>query len=389
MLGPSPPASPRLTARIQNNHFRRPEHEWRDGLHRGQNDSDSSPAIFANGGRWRRLNADAGLRPGAPGLPELSGYSPAEREKYLTEGARKEKSLTLYTSMAQTDIPTLSGAFEKKYGVKIQVWRSSSDKVVQRTLAEMAAKRFEVDVVHIGTAQLEALYVEKALQPVNSPMFKELLNGSVPAHRGWVATRLTLFVQAYNTNLIRKEDLPKTWYEFADPKWKGKLGIDHTDDEWFYTMVQNLGEEKGMKLFRQIVATNGLSVRNGHSLMANMVVSGEVPMGLTIYNYMAESLKKKGAPIDWVVLSPAIARANGAGIARNAPHPHAALLFYDYMLSMEMQRLLTSMDYLPTNVNIDSPLKNLKVELSGTTLTPEQMEKWTRIYHEVIAVNTR
>jgi iron(III) transport system substrate-binding protein len=279
--------------------------------------------------------------------------------------------------------------FEKKYGVKMQVWRAGSDKVLQRTVTEMAGKRFEVDAVHIGAPELEALHLEKALQPVNSPMFKELLTGAAPAHREWVATRLTLFVQAYNTNLIRKDELPKTWQDLAEPKWKGKLGIEYTDDEWFYSLVQQLGEEKGMKLFRQIVATNGLSVRKGHTLLANLVSSGEVPLGLTVYNYMAENLKKKGAPIDWIVLPPAITRANGAAIARNAPHPHAALLFYDYMLSLEVQRLLTAMDYVPTNVNVDSGLKNLKIDLSGTTLTPEQLDKWTRIYHDVISSGGR
>ena len=329
------------------------------------------------------------LAQSAPGLPELASFSGLEREKFLTEGARKEKTLTLYTSIAQTDIPTLSAAFEKKYGVKIQVWRAGSDKVLQRTVTEMAGKRFEVDAVHIGAPELEALHLEKALQPVSSPMFKELLAGAVPPHREWVATRLTLFVQAYNTNLVRKDELPKTWQDLADPKWKGKLGVEYTDDEWFYSLVQQLGEEKGMKLFRQIVATNGLSVRKGHSLLANLVASGEVPLGLTVYNYMAESLKKRGAPIDWIVLPPAITRANGVAVARNAPHPHAALLFYDYMLSVEVQRLLTSMDYLPTNVNVDSPLKNMKIDLTGTTLTPDQLEKWTKTYHDVISANTR
>jgi len=324
-----------------------------------------------------------------PSLPELTGLGAAEREKVLVEGARKEKTLTLYTSIAQTDIASLTAAFEKKYGVKIQVWRAGSDKVLQRTVTEMAGKRFEVDVVHIGAPELEALHLEKALQPISSPMFKDLVTGAVPPHREWVATRLTLFIQAYNTNLIKKEELPKTWQDLADPKWKGRLGIEYTDDEWFYALVQQLGEEKGMKLFRQIVATNGLSVRKGHTLLANLVASGEVPFGLTVYNYMGESLKKKGAPIDWVVLPPAIMRANGAGIARNAPHPHAALLFYDFMLSIEAQRLLTAMDYIPTNVNVDSPLKNMKIDLTGTTLTPEQLEKWTKIYHDVIAANVR
>ena len=324
-----------------------------------------------------------------PGLPDLSAYSAAERERVLSEAAKKEKTLALYTSIAQKDIPPLSEAFEKKYGVRIQVWRAASDKVLQRTVTELAGKRYEADVVHIGAPELQALHLEKALQPLSSPLLKELLPGAVQPHREWVATRLTLFVQAYNTTKVKREDLPKTWQDLTDRKWSGKLGVEYTDDEWFYRLVQQLGEEKGLKLFREIAAVNGLSVRKGHSLLANLVASGEVPLGLTVYNYMAEALKKKGAPIDWVILPPAITRANGAGILRHAPHPHAAALFVDYMLSVEAQRLLSSMDYAPTNAAVDSPLKDIKLNLAAPAATPDQLEKWTRIYRDIISANAR
>ena len=154
------------------------------------------------------------------------------------QGARQEGNLTVYTSLTVEDITDLSAAFEKKYGIKVQVWRAGSDKVLQRALTETSVKRFEVDAVHIGAPELEALHLEKVLQPIISPAFKELLPGAVAAHREWVATRLTVFVQAYNTNLIRQQDLPKTWQDLSDPKWKGKLGVEFTDDEWFYSLVQ-------------------------------------------------------------------------------------------------------------------------------------------------------
>ena len=325
----------------------------------------------------------------AKGIAELSSHSGADREQILIEGAKKEGALTLYTSIAQKDLPPLITAFEKKYGIKVQVWRAGSDKVLQRTLTETAGKRFEVDAVHIGAPELHALHLEKVLQPVSSPAFKALLAGAVPAHREWVATRLTVFVQAYNTNLVKKDELPKTWQDLADPKWKGKLGIEFTDDDWFYILVQQLGEARGLKLFRDIVAANGLSVRKGHSLLTNLVVSGEVPMALTVYSYMAEALKKRGAPIDWFVLEPAITRANGVAIARQAPHPHAALLFYDYVLSEEAQKILLSMDYIPTNATVESPLKHMQLKVNNADLAPTEAEKWTRLYQEIISAGPR
>ena len=315
----------------------------------------------------------------------LALHDGPDRERILMEGAKKEGGLTLYTSIAQKDLPPLITAFEKKYGIKVQVWRAGSDKVLQRTLTETAGKRFEVDAVHIGAPELEALHLEKVLQSVTSPAFNSLISGAVPSHREWVATRLTVFVQAYNTNLIKKEDLPKTWQELTDPKWKGKLGVEFTDDEWFYSLMQQMGEERGLRLFREIVANNGVSVRKGHTLLTNLVASGEVPMALTVYNYMAEALKKRSAPIDWFVLQPAITRANGVGIARQAPHPHAALLFYDYMLSVEAQKMLVSMDYIPTHAGVESPMKNLNLKVTHQTMTLSESEKWARLYQEIIS----
>src|SRR5690606_37822180 len=101
-----------------------------------------------------------------------------------------------------------------------------------------------------------------------------------------------------------------------------------------------LGEKEGLQLFRDIVAKNGLSVRKGHTLLTNLVASGEVPLSLTVYNYKAEQLKNKGAPIDWFTISPAIARANGVAMAKGAPHPNAAVLFFDFMLSDGQEILL-------------------------------------------------
>src|SRR5207249_10312085 len=112
--------------------------------------------------------------------------------------------------------------------------------------------------------------------------------------------------------------------------------------------VSELGEDKGLKLFRDIVATNGISVRKGHTLLANLVVSGEVPFALTTYAYKVEQLRKSGAPIEWFVIPPGVARFEGAGVARRAPHPHAAILFFEFMLT-DGQDVLRNRDFFPAS----------------------------------------
>ena len=302
----------------------------------------------------------------------------------ILAAAQKEGSLTLYTSFAEKDLPPLTDLFEKKYGVKVKVWRSGSEKVLQRTLAEAAAKRHEVDAIHSSALEMETLHREKILQAVTSPHSKQLIAGALRPHRDWVATYLSVWVQAYNTQLVKKEDLPNTFQDLLDPKWKGRLGIEANVPEWYSTVALSMGEEKGIQFFRDLVARNGISVRSGHSLLNNMVVAGEVPLALTVYNFMAEAARRKGATIDWFTLEPAVARMSGIGIARRAPHPSAALLFYDFMLSTEAQELLVTMEYVPTNATVRSPLAVRRFTLVDPAVALDQSDKWTKSFEEVI-----
>ena len=335
--------------------------------------------------RWvLPLVALATALPGFAQDESLARYDGPDRAQKLIAAAQKEGSFALYTSFAEKDLPPLTGAFEKKYGVKVKVWRAGSEKVLQRTLAEAAARRYEVDAIHSSALEMETLHREKILQPVALPPSTQLIAGALRPHREWVATYLSVWVQAYNTNLVRKEDLPRTFQDLLDPKWKGKLGIEANVPEWYSTVVLDMGEEKGIRFFRDLVGRNGISVRTGHSLLNNMVVAGEVPLALTVYQFLPEPAKRRGAAIDWFVLEPAVARTSGMGIARRAPHPNAALLFYDFMLSAEAQKLMLSMDYVPTNTEVPSPLTRWRFTLVDPAVALDQRDKWARSFEEVI-----
>ena len=314
----------------------------------------------------------------------LATYTGADRLDKIIAAAKKEGKLTFYTSIAEPDVLPLIKPFEAKYGIKVVVWRAGTDKVLQRTLAEAAANHNEVDVVHTGTPEMEAMSREKVFQRVDSPVYRDLVPGSVPAHHEWVATILSVWVQAYNTKLIKKQDLPKTYKDLLDPKWKGKLGIEAKNQDWFASVVDiNGGGEKGLKYFHDLVAINGVSPRKGHSLLTNLVVSGEVPMALTVYNYMPAQAKAKGAPIDWFALEPAVARSNAVGVMRKASHPAAALLFHEYLLT-EAQPIFASLDYVPTNTKVESPLKGVKIMLTDPIRTLDEDEKWSKLFDDMI-----
>jgi iron(III) transport system substrate-binding protein len=298
--------------------------------------------------------------------------------------AKKEGTLTLYTTIAEKDLPTLLKPFESRYGIKVNVWRAGTSDVLHRAVQEAAAKRDDADVIHIGSPEMEALAREQVLLPVTSPVQNDLQPGSVPAHHQWAATLLSVWVQAYNTKLIRKDELPKTYKDLLNPKWKGKLGLEGKDEDWFASIVDVMGGgDAGLKFFRDLVAVNGLSVRQGHTLLNNLVISGEVPLALNIYNYMPEQAKKRGAPIDWFALEPAIARSNGVGITRRAPHPNAALLFYEYLLG-EGQQYFVSMDYVPSNRKVPSPLNGIRVVQANPARSLDESDKWTGLFESVV-----
>ena len=307
----------------------------------------------------------------------------ADRQQRLMEGARKEGELTLYTSAPVDDVAVLTEAFDKKYGVKVKVWRAGSEKVLQRAITEARAGRHDVDIIDTNGPEMEGLHREKLLVEVKSPHLGDLIPQAIQPHREWVGTRLNIFTAAYNTKLVKKEDLPKSYEDLLNPKWKGKLGIEAEDFDWFSGVIGELGEAKGLKLFRDIVAANGISVRKGHTLLTNLVVSGEVPLALTVYNYKAEQLKNKGAPIDWFAFPPAIARPNGSGMLRRAPHPHAAVLYFDFMLS-DAQDLMFKRDFIPTSRKISTSLNQMPIKFVDSKVILDQEAKWNKLYQDII-----
>jgi iron(III) transport system substrate-binding protein len=316
-------------------------------------------------------------------------YEGPDREKMLAEGAKKEGEVMLYTSLVPEDLTALGAAFEKKYGVKLKTWRANSEKVLQRALTEARAGRNDADIVETNGPQLESLYREKGLQPLRSPHLKDLMPQAVQAHGHWVGTRINMFVHSYNTTLVKKEELPKTYQDLAHPRWKGRLGIEAEDEDWFAMVIKALGEEQGLRVFRDIVKVNGLSVRKGHTLLAGLVASGEIPLALTTYSHGAEKMKQKGAPVEWFAIAPAIGRANGIGVVTKPPHPHAAALFVDFLLSPEGQQILQKGGYVPANLRVADRAQKLELKFVDPAVILDEHDKWKKLWAEIVLAGAR
>ena len=272
-------------------------------------------------------------------IADIASLSGPDRTQRLIDGAKKEGVVSLYSSAVTDDSNAIAAAFEKKYGVKVQLWRGSSEDILRRAVTEHRGGRDDVDVAETAGTEMEGLRREQLLQEISSPVFADLIPQAVAPHRPWATSRLSIFTAAFNTTLIKPEAAPKTYEDLTDPQWKGKLGVEADDANWFMSIAGAMGEDKAVALFRNIVARNGMSMRKGHTLLSNLVVAGEVPLALTVYGYRINELKAKAAPIDGTVLPPAVALPTGIAVFAHAPHPYAAALFMDFFLG-DGQRIL-------------------------------------------------
>jgi iron(III) transport system substrate-binding protein len=317
----------------------------------------------------------------------LALYQGADRDAKLIAEARREGEITIYH--AYPALTKVIDAFGKKYGIKVNTWRAGSEAIVQRLSTEARAGRHEVDIVQNNAPENEFAHREKLLQEVRSPYLADLIPQAVPAHHEWAGITLDVWTAAYNTNKVKKEDLPKSYADLQDPKWKGKLGVEADDYGWFGALMSELGEAQGTKIFSNIIATNGISVRKGHSLLGTLVASGDVPLALTIYDWNPPQLKDKGgAPIEAFFIPPVIAQPSTIAMLKGAPHPAAALLFYDFMLS-EGQQMMAKIHYTVTSKKLPSRLAGVQVKYIDPGKAIDNQDKWLKQYDEIVLKKAR
>jgi iron(III) transport system substrate-binding protein len=309
-------------------------------------------------------------------------YRGSDRDARLIAKAREEGTVTLYTSMATTESGPLAQAFEKKYGIKVQLWRALSENVLQRAVSETRAGRRAMDVVETNAPQVEAMAREQVVAQFFSPHFADLRSWALPPHRLWVSDRANLWVTGYNTQKIRREELPAALDGFADPKWKDHISIEATDSDWMYGVISHWGEERGLEFFRKLAALKP-QMRKGHILVAQLVAAGELPICLTIYSGNADSIKSKGGPIDWAPVEPLVGRPQAVALAKNAPHPNAALLFADFVLSPDGMQLLADMGRLPSSRTQKTLLDNHEHVMIDPIKWTDAAPRWEKIWNEL------
>src|SRR5437660_5629559 len=306
---------------------------------------------------------------------EIYLYRGGDRAERLAVAAKREGMLVLYSTMTLEDASPLLAAFEKKHGIKVKMWRAVNQKLVQRALAEARAGQLAADAFEGTGPGLEILHQEGLLEQFYSPAFADIPREAFPRHGYYAPDNLLFTVMGYNTKLVKPEDVPATYQDLLAPKWRGKIGIESSNVAWFAAVTQAMGEEKGLAYFRSLAA-NGPQVPSGQTLLTELVAAGELPIALTVYNQAVDKLKDKGAPIDWKALQPAFGRADGIAVAKSAQHPHAALLFADFVLSPDGQRYIKQASRVPVNRRVDSSFDKHIFRIIDLAALLKEWDKW-------------
>jgi iron(III) transport system substrate-binding protein len=273
----------------------------------------------------------------------------------IIDGAKKEGRVVFYASMEAQSAQRLVAQFEKKYPfVKVDATRIGSERMATRLIAEAQGRKVQADVVNQSGFDFYGVLQKGIFDSYLSPERAALPPEYKDEHGLWTINSATLNVIGYNTKLVPAAMVPKSFWDLADPKWKGQLLMDENESKWMAGMMTYYGEAKVIELLRRL-ATQEIQFRVGHTLIQTLAAAGERPIVVVAFANGVERLKKDGAPIDWVAADPIIGLTFGLGLVKDAPHPNAARLFIDFLLSREGQEILAAVGYYAPRSDVVSP----------------------------------
>ena len=279
-------------------------------------------------------------------LSQLNKLPAAERRQKLLDGAKQDREVSVYASF--TEANTLGNAFRKQHpSVAVNIRRLGGGRLLDITVTEFRAGKHLVDVFIGGSTSGRPLVEAGVIGRYVSPE-RAFLDAHLKDEKGyWTAFFSRHLVFAYNTTLVPAARLPKTYFDLLDPYWKGKLAIDDHPGNWLAGMVKAYGKEKATELLQGVVRQAPKIIR-GRTLKGQLLAAGEFHAAVDQTEESVIEIKKKGAPVDYALLENTPVLTNPVLLAKNAPHPYAAALFVDYLLSSAGQQAVVDIDYVPT-----------------------------------------
>lgn len=338
------------------------------------------------GGGNANQNADAFTKYGA--------MTAEQRDPQLAKLAAKEGTIKVYTSFQ--DMGKLATAFQKKYpGVKVSVYRADSETVFAKVQQEDAASRTQADVMETDAALMQTDVQNGIVSNKYKVDPANMIAGAV--HDGWTAARFKAFFVSWNTNKVKEADVPHSYQDLENPKWKGQLAIEIGDFQWYaglhdYFVKQGMTDAEVTSMWDKISAN--ARVVKGHTSTADLLASGEYSIFVDSYDDGILKLLGKHAPVAYkdadgqVPIQPVFTNETGIGVLAKAPHPAGAMLFTDFFLSQEGQRMVNDLGNIPAYKGINHELDGVKT-VTAPPLVGETSKKWQDAYSAILTHATK
>lgn len=296
---------------------------------------------------------------------EAFRYKGADRQKVLEEGARKEGTVVMYSAMIVNQVQRpIADAFRKKYPfIDIKYWRGDSNQIVTKLTAESQANNFVADVVE-GSGLSGGIGEASIAAPFYTPYMEILPAKDVAKDSTWVTTRYRYIALGYNTRLVKPDEVPRTYEDLLNPKWRGKMAWNAgTDASGALITITSLraawGEEKAEAYLAKLGQQKIANLAQSNRAVVDRLIEGEFSLGIGISAHHPIISARKGAPSATVLLDPVPALNGTVQVTRGAKNPHAAMLLVDFLLSEETQKFLQTAEYFPANPKVE-PEESLK-----------------------------
>ena len=298
-------------------------------------------------------------------VDEITLYNKPDRQKILVDGARKEGKISWYTSLIVDQVVRpVKEAFEKKYPfLQVEYFRGNSERLVQKMFAEYQGKRYEVDIVD-GTVTAPMVRNGGYLQRFYSPHLAEYPAELKDPQGYWGVSNVYYFALGYNTRMVKPNEVPKTYEDLLNPRWKGQMMWSTSRGSgapmFVGTILNTMGTEAGKAYLQKLKLQNIAKTPASNRQVLDLTIAGEYPLALQIFNHHAVISKLAGAPVDWQVHEPATATINNIGLARNSTHPNSSMLLIDFILSEKGQKVYQQSNYLPAHPKVPAKQVDLK-----------------------------
>jgi iron(III) transport system substrate-binding protein len=306
------------------------------------------------------------------------------------EAAESEKKMVWYTTIGSADAKMLIDEFRRRYPkIVAEYFRTGGPQLVERIFTEARAGKHLWDVFMNSAIYTHLLNERGMLAVYESPESRFYRDGYKDPRGTWTSIYTNYAVAGYNTQLVAKDEVPKSYSDLLKPVWSGQIGMDAKSYEWFAVVVRGLGEAKGLSLMRQL-AKNKVQLRNGRELVAQLVAAGEFKLALTAYSQNYETLKLGGAPVDWVALNPVYANIHPIALSAKAPNPNAGKLFIDFLLSKAGQEILRAQKRIPDRIDTLPEIPRLTEGIKPAFGSPEmygEYNRYIKLFQEIFATN--